>query len=562
MNWTVGKKITGGFLLVLVLVILMSGYSYWKIGEITSSYEEFDKLNIEKIEMAQGAAADIANEAVVMRRFNFVGDPADIAVYNDYKAKSNERLAWLEKNLRAPKALEQLSTMKQQKAAYEEIAELSMAAKQAGKLDEVASYMSQAGKPYKATMGATDGLVAATKEYIKQQQEKQSGDIRFSQLMLVVVNVIVIIVSMVIAFIVTRSISRPVREVAVTASQIAEGDLSVRQVEYNSDDEIGQLAKSFNKMAANLKNVIHQVAVSAEQVAASSEELTSSAEHSAHSVVQVAATISDVAAGADVLRQNISDTANNVERITAGIQQIAANANSVADVTEQTALAAQNGGQAVAAAIRQMGIIDNTVTQSAEVVTKLGDRSDEIGQIVNTIASIAGQTNLLALNAAIEAARAGEQGRGFAVVAEEVRKLAEQSQDAAKQIAHLIHEIQAETGSAVNAMKNGTREVNVGADVVNSAGMAFKDISRLIGEVSGQVKDISNAIKEIANGSQSLATVIRDIEAVGQKTSSQTQTVSAATQEQAASMQQIASSSEALATLASELQESVAKFRL
>lgn len=512
MNWTVGKKITGGFLLVLVLVILMSGYSYWKIGEITSSYEEFDKLNIEKIEMAQGAAADIANEAVVMRRFNFVGDPADIAVYNDYKAKSNERLAWLEKNLRAPKALEQLSTMKQQKAAYEEIAELSMAAKQAGKLDEVASYMSQAGKPYKATMGATDGLVAATKEYIKQQQEKQSGDIRFSQLMLVVVNVIVIIVSMVIAFIVTRSISRPVREVAVTASQIAEGDLSVRQVEYNSDDEIGQLAKSFNKMAANLKNVIHQVAVSAEQVAASSEELTSSAEHSAHSVVQVAATISDVAA--------------------------------------------------VAAAIRQMGIIDNTVTQSAEVVTKLGDRSDEIGQIVNTIASIAGQTNLLALNAAIEAARAGEQGRGFAVVAEEVRKLAEQSQDAAKQIAHLIHEIQAETGSAVNAMKNGTREVNVGADVVNSAGMAFKDISRLIGEVSGQVKDISNAIKEIANGSQSLATVIRDIEAVGQKTSSQTQTVSAATQEQAASMQQIASSSEALATLASELQESVAKFRL
>jgi methyl-accepting chemotaxis protein len=395
-----------------------------------------------------------------------------------------------------------------------------------------------------------------------EQQEKQSGDIRFSQLMLVVVNVIVIIVSMVIAFIVSRSISRPVREVAVTASQIAEGDLSVRQVEYNSDDEIGQLAKSFNKMAANLKNVIHQVAVSAEQVAASSEELTSSAEHSAHSVVQVAATISDVAAGADVLRQNISDTANNVERITAGIQQIAANANSVADVTEQTALAAQNGGQAVAAAIRQMGIIDNTVTQSAEVVTKLGDRSDEIGQIVNTIASIAGQTNLLALNAAIEAARAGEQGRGFAVVAEEVRKLAEQSQDAAKQIAHLIHEIQAETGSAVNAMKNGTREVNVGADVVNSAGMAFKDISRLIGEVSGQVKDISNAIKEIANGSQSLATVIRDIEAVGQKTSSQTQTVSAATQEQAASMQQIASSSEALATLASELQESVAKFRL
>ncbi|WP_371362771.1 hypothetical protein SRRS_38430 [Sporomusa rhizae] len=562
MKWTVGKKISAGFLLVLVLVILMSGYSYWKIGVITASYQEFSKVNIEKIEMVQGAASDIANEAVVMRRYNFVGDPNDIPIYNSYKAKASERLMWLEKNLTSQKAKENLDTMRKEKLAYEEIAEKSMAAKQSGRLDEVATYMSEAGKPYKATMRAAEDLVLTTKEYVKQEQEKYAAEAEFSRLTLVIVNIIVIIMSIFVSYYVSRSISRPIRQVAECASKIAAGDLSIKTLEYKSDDEIGQLARAFNQMLTNLRSVIHQVAGSAELVAASSQELTSSAEHSAHSVIQVAANIAEVAAGAEKLRQNIADTANNVERVTAGIQQVAANANSVTAVSDKTAIAASNGGQAVEVAIRQMSTIDKTVEESAAVVAQLGERSGEIGQIVNTISNIAGQTNLLALNAAIEAARAGEQGRGFAVVAEEVRKLAEQSQEAAKTIATLIQEIQAETEKAVMAMNNGTREVRIGTDVVNIAGKSLTEISQLVQEVSSQVKDISVAIQDMATGSQQIVVAIRDIDGVGLETSSRTQTVSAATQEQSASMQQIASSSEALASMAGELQEVIAKFKL
>ena len=202
-----------------------------------------------------------------------------------------------------------------------------------------------------------------------------------------------------------------------------------------------------------------------------------------------------------------------------------------------------------------MAQIEKTVDDSAQLVGKLGERSSEIGKIVDTISGIAGQTNLLALNAAVEAARAGEQGRGFAVVAEEVRKLAEQSQDAAKQIAGLINEIQVDTGKAVNAMKEGTREVKAGSEAVQDTGRTFDDIVNLVGQVSEQVNDISAAIEQMAASSQNIVTSVKHIDKISKEASAHTQTVSAATEEQLASMEEIASSSQALANLAQNLQQ-------
>jgi len=196
------------------------------------------------------------------------------------------------------------------------------------------------------------------------------------------------------------------------------------------------------------------------------------------------------------------------------------------------------------------------------VVAKLGERAKEIGQIVDTIAGIAGQTNLLALNAAIEAARAGEQGRGFAVVAEEVRKLAEQSQEAAGKIAELIGEIQGDTDKAVVAMNDGTREVKTGAEVVNAAGAAFREIVTLVSQVSVSVKEISAAVQEMAGGSQQIVGAVKKIDTLSKSSAAEAQSVSAAAEEQLASMEEIASSSQALAQLAQDLQAAVAKFRI
>ena len=248
--------------------------------------------------------------------------------------------------------------------------------------------------------------------------------------------------------------------------------------------------------------------------------------------------------------------------MSAGIQQVAANTNNVAGTSDKTAVAAQEGNQAIETAVKQMNTIEQTVSKSATVVEKLGERSKEIGQIVDTISGIAGQTNLLALNAAIEAARAGEQGKGFAVVAEEVRKLAEQSQEAAKQIADLIGGIQAETETAVSAMQDGTKEVRKGSEVVNTAGKDFAAIATLVKEVSKEVQDISAAIQQMASGSQQIVDSVKSIDNISKNTAEHAQTVSAAAEEQSASMEQIAASSQSLAKMAETLQSAISHFKI
>lgn len=373
--------------------------------------------------------------------------------------------------------------------------------------------------------------------------------------------VVLILASLIIAWF-ARRIAKPIQTLELAANKIAGGDLSQAQLNISSNDEIGRLAKSFEQMAHNVRGLIKQIHSDAEHLAASSEELTASADQSSQATNQVAISIQEVASGAAEQMDAANETVSIVTEMSAGIQQIAANASSVASQTEAAADKAIKGGTAVDKAVNQMSQIEQTVNTSAVVVAKLGERSKEIGQIVDAISGIAGQTNLLALNAAIEAARAGEQGRGFAVVAEEVRKLAEQSEEAAKKIAGLIGEIQLDTDKAVQAMQSGTQEVKTGAEVVNAAGVSFREIADLVTEVSDQVQQISKAIQEMAQGSQKIVESVHRIDGLSKKSAGEAQSVSAATEEQLASMEEIATSSRALATLAQELQTAVAKFRI
>lgn len=251
----------------------------------------------------------------------------------------------------------------------------------------------------------------------------------------------------------------------------------------------------------------------------------------------------------------IGNMAENIDRLAHNTKQVALNSNTAADK-------ARFGGDSVSKAVTQMAQIENTVNSSAKVVSKLGEQSKEIGEIVGTISGIASQTNLLALNAAIEAARAGEQGRGFAVVADEVRKLAEQSQEAAKKIAELISDIQVDTERAVVAMQTGTKEVKTGAEVVNLAGGAFREIANLVVQVADQVETSSKAMDKMVAESQRIVTASEQINQISSKSAGEAQSVSAATEEQLASMEEIASSSQALAQLAQDLQQEVAKFKV
>lgn len=364
--------------------------------------------------------------------------------------------------------------------------------------------------------------------------------------------------------IIIRIINSNLKAVTTHLGILGNGDFS-KDVPVESlqlRDEFGTLAKAFAAMQNSIRTLISQLSQMAEQLAASAEELTASAEQSSQAANQVAIAITDVAHGAEQQLTSIDNATTTVEQVSINIQQIVTNTTVMENTSAKTAGTAKEGMKAVETSINQMYNIEKTVNSSAIVVTKLGERSKEIGQIVDTISGIAGQTNLLALNAAIEAARAGEQGRGFAVVADEVRKLAEQSQDAAKQIAALISEIKMDTNHAVIAMTEGTKEVTKGTEVVNTAGQSFKEIATLVGALSNQGQEIATSIQKVGAGSQQIISDIKEIDDVSKNLTEQTQTVSAATEEQSASMEEIAASSQSLAKLAEDLQYAIQKFKI
>jgi len=380
---------------------------------------------------------------------------------------------------------------------------------------------------------------------------------------------LILIVTCGFGIVASRRLTKPIVTLNKTVEKVAQGDLTIQTaglVQHKSSkadkDELDTLAANFNMMVVNLNNLVQQISVSAEQVAVSSEELTASAEQSAQSITQVAGSVGDIVGGTESALQAVDEASAVVEQMSAGIQQAAASSNQVAAHSAQAADKAKEGNASVVKAVTQMTQVEQTVNNSAQVVAKLGERSKEIGQIVDAISGIAGQTNLLALNAAIEAARAGEQGRGFAVVAEEVRKLAEQSQDAAKQIATLIGEIQGDTDKAVAAMDEGTREVKIGAEVVTVAGKAFEEIASLVTSVSEQVREISAVMQQLASGSQQIVLSVRTIDSISKNTAEDAQTVSAAAEGQSASMEEIAASSQSLAKMAEALQQVICKFKI
>ena len=358
-----------------------------------------------------------------------------------------------------------------------------------------------------------------------------------------------------------KRITDPLRQLGTAVGAVAGGDLT-RTVAVNSADEVGVLSKDFNTMVGELRNLVRHVHDLSQTLAASSEELTASAEQSTQVSHQVAQSITDVAAGTSKQLAAVNDTSAVVEEVSASAEEVAATAETITGLSHKSTAATVNGSSAIERAVKQMGDIGDGSKAVNNAVVKLADSSHHIGEIVNVISGIAGQTNLLALNAAIEAARAGEQGRGFAVVAEEVRKLAEQSESSAKEIAELIKQNTTDIQKAVQAMEESSTSVAVGIDVVNAAGATFKEISQLTDEVSTQIAGVSSAIGEIAKGSEQIVLSVRDIESVSKESAGQSQNVSAAAEELTASMTEISTSSQNLSKMAQELQVAVDKFKM
>ncbi|MCM0760523.1 methyl-accepting chemotaxis protein [Sporomusa sphaeroides DSM 2875] len=360
----------------------------------------------------------------------------------------------------------------------------------------------------------------------------------------------------------SRSFVRPILHINQVAKEIAEGDLRERVKTIQSQSELGELADNMLLMNRNLRGLVQQVQSESSQMAAASEELTASAHQSADAANQVAGSITEVARAADMQSEHAAQILTISRTMTEQVAQMSQAAEEVTGAAAITTRSAEQGGQVVQQTIRQMNEIGQQTAAMQNHITELNTSSRDIQEMVTLISTIAGQTNLLALNAAIEAARAGEQGRGFAVVAEEVRKLAEESNQAAQTINSLVAKNETNLTQVVAAAQNGISGIQSGIALANDTGETFKQIEDAIHRLSGQVTDITVAIRRIAEENQTLAAAIENIDTASKGVASETQSVSAATEEQSASVQEIASSSQSLANLAADLEAAIAKFQL
>jgi methyl-accepting chemotaxis protein len=542
-----------GYTVILVAIIALTAGSFLGLTAIIQDQDIIDQSR-ERAVLQMQAANTFALSIARYRGFVAINDVNQL---NASKKNIEEIEELLQKSMHSSQAAERLKIEAVLKLLgdYEVIIDQVIS----GKMKGIDAYpiITPLTKVINESISA---IVDSNIIILEKATEQASTEAKYVRISITVVSIVVLVLS---GFCVLKALQlrRPFKELVDKAQLYAKGDIT-QLVNYDSQDELGKITEALNYMVQNMRQIIKSVMDNAEQVAASSEELTASAEQTAKAAEQVACSITDVSHNADEQLHNVTLTMKVVEQVAAGVQQIEDSSSKMTAMSDETASAAQDGGEAIDVAIHKMADIEKAVNHSAGVVAELGFRSKDISQIVDTISGIAGQTNLLALNAAIEAARAGEQGRGFAVVAEEVRRLAEQCQEAAKQIAVLINTIQADTEKAVIAMREGTVEVKAGTEAIHLADFAFKNIVSLIHQVSGKIKDTSTLIQQMAVGNQEIVTSMYRIDTISQDTAAESQNVSAVTEEQSASMEEIASSSEALAKLAQDLQETVNRFKV
>ena len=373
--------------------------------------------------------------------------------------------------------------------------------------------------------------------------------------------IIVVVLSVITLVLLLRSIKNSVDTILEGARHIAAGDLRSK-IMLDGDDEFAHIAHQFNTMVESMQKMIRKIKATATDVAGSSEELTANANQSAQVTQNVAQSITEVAEAAEKQMSIVTKSSETIDDFQRGLEEVITNQRHAREQTQATAQKATEGNAFVQSTVEQMNSIAQTVQQTGEIVGKLGERSKEIGNIVEIISNISGQTNLLALNAAIEAARAGEHGRGFAVVAEEVRKLAEESQNASQKISDLIQSIQEETSQAVASMEEGRREAEKGKENVTATGESFSEILSMIGDVKKASLAVSERVLQLREDMSTIVDGMSEVDTSAKGIGSESQNVSAATEEQAAGMEEIASSSRSLANMANDLQTETDKFKV
>ena len=570
---TIVKKSTCGYLLLIAFFVLFGIYAIYSGAKIKQD-AGIVKAWSDNFRIISDMS-DSLNSARLKASMIFItNDPAKLAQlrkeFNDSKAEFQKNLdladQWMttheftksESKERSEAALQKI---KENWNAYQDASKKTLDLYNAGKREEAADSFENVARPSFLNIQKT---ILEEKSFSADQIDKFDNEANATYARIrtttIIVLVLVLLITIGVVLYLMREIKSGVNAVLKGAKEGEARNLAYR-IPVDRSDEFGHIAVSFNHMFDDIRDMTKEIQEAADVVGQSASQLTETAEQSAEATQSIAQSITEVAGSTQEQMDYVTKTKEEVDAFSEDVGKSLDTMNTIRSHVEVTTQMTQDGGKLVQATVEQMHSIADTVEHSSAVIGKLGERSKEIGAIIDTISGIAEQTNLLALNAAIEAARAGEHGRGFSVVAEEVRKLAEESQEAATKISDLIAAIQKETGAAVSAMETGRAEAEKGRANVQSTGEGFKAIMERIEGIHNDTQLIMGTMQDIDESGKKIVGYTDNIHDSSQKISSSTETVSAAAEEQSAGMEEIAASSRQLAEQAQKLKDALGKFR-
>ncbi|MEW6727214.1 MAG: methyl-accepting chemotaxis protein [Bacillota bacterium] len=518
MKLSVGRKIGGGFLILLLMVavIIVEGVKVMITSEGELSYVN---TRVQRITLDYEIKEAFQGAVLGMRSYLVYHEAKFLAQYIDGIKKTEELLQERIENS-APETRPHIEKALNQVRQYDAaVAEKMIPLLKAGKYEEAAT-VGKTLAPVATELNQTFAeRIVTTRQKTDDTLAATQRDLRTTRQTILVVGVFALLAGALLTFFITRSITSPVKAMMDGMRRLADGDFT-RPVIVKARDEIGELAGAVNRTREHLRELVVNINALAQSLAAQSQELAAATEEVSATVEEVASTTNEVSAVSLQGTENALAAADDAQRV----QDVARRGNEAVSDTVQKINAIAAASQQVNAAVQELGVI-----------------SKQIGDIINVITGIADQTNLLALNAAIEAARAGEQGRGFAVVAEEVRKLAEQSANAAKEIAGLITRVQNGVNHAVTAMDKGINEVRTGVEVAGKAGKSLQEIIAAVRHTTSMIRDVAEGSKQANDGTQQL---------------------NAAAEQISASIEEVTSAAGELAKMAENLSAAVARFKV
>ena len=520
---------------LLLFLVAMGYFAYNSVGQLAEITGRADAVMVKTYLTAEIAAAT-EKQAAGIRGFLLTGKNSFLKDDAEGREQFADSMDKLNKLLVLEESKKLQAAIREHYAAFRGGSDREIEMRRKGKLkqaqavmlkpsiQETRTQMSQAISDFAAVENQ------ARKELAKERAAMESR-VRF---MVVIIALAGMVIGMGIAQLIARSVSASIARMLGVIQAIADNNLAMADMEVVSEDDIGKAGAALNRMKNNLREVIVSIAGTASHMASASEEISSSATQQAQS--------------AETQKDQTVQVATSMQEMSSTVTSVSDSCNKAAEAARQAADTARLGGSIVAGTLTKMRGIAESVGATAKKMEELGKSSQQIGRIIGVIDDIADQTNLLALNAAIEAARAGEQGRGFAVVADEVRKLAERTTTATKEIAQMIKNIQDETKLAVVAMEIGTKQVEEGVSSTAKSGDSLRAIIQMSEQVGGMITEIATAATEQSSTTEQVNQNIDQIAKLGK--------------ESAIGAQQSATACQDLSSLALDLQTLVSKFKL